>query len=77
MRNRKIMKIKIIALFLLLCSKISSGQSKSDFSTLDTAQRIEYLKTFAKIYGYVKYFHPSDEAAQIIGINSLYMAHKK
>jgi hypothetical protein len=59
------MKIKIIALFLLLCSKLLTGQNKSDFSPLDTAQKIEYLKTFAKIYGYVKYFHPSDEAAQI------------
>lgn len=28
-------------------------------------QKIENLKTFAKAYGYVKYFHPSDEAAHI------------
>ena len=28
-------------------------------------QRIENLHTFARIYGYVKYFHPSDEAAAI------------
>jgi C-terminal processing protease CtpA/Prc len=28
-------------------------------------QKIENQKTFAKAYGYVKYFHPSDEAAQI------------
>jgi C-terminal processing protease CtpA/Prc len=28
-------------------------------------QKVEYLYTFAKAYGYVKYFHPSDEAAQI------------
>lgn len=26
---------------------------------------LEYHKTFAKAYGYVKYFHPSDEAASI------------
>ena len=30
-----------------------------------TQQKIENLKTFAKAYGYVKYFHPSDEAAHI------------
>lgn len=28
-------------------------------------QQIDNLKTFAKAYGYVKYFHPSDEAAHI------------
>lgn len=28
-------------------------------------QKIENLVTFAKLYGYVKYFHPSDEAASI------------
>src|SRR5690554_4711912 len=27
--------------------------------------KVSYLKTFAKAYGYVKYFHPSDEAAEI------------
>lgn len=30
-----------------------------------TQQQIDNLKTFAKTYGYVKYFHPSDEAASI------------
>ncbi len=28
-------------------------------------QKVENLKTFAKAYGYVKYFHPSDEATHI------------
>jgi C-terminal processing protease CtpA/Prc len=28
-----------------------------------TNEKIENLKTFVKVYGYVKYFHPSDEAA--------------
>ncbi len=28
-------------------------------------QEIQNLKTFSKLYGYVKYFHPSDEASQI------------
>ena len=28
-------------------------------------RKIEYLKAFAKVYGYVKYFHPSDEASTI------------
>lgn len=29
------------------------------------SQRIENLKTFAKVYGFIKYFHPSDEASEI------------
>ena len=37
--------------------------SKSDDSA--TLEKIQNIKTFAKVYGYVKYFHPSDEAAQI------------
>jgi len=28
-------------------------------------KRLENMMTFAKVYGYVKYFHPSDEASQI------------
>lgn len=28
-------------------------------------QKTDNLKTFAKVYGYVKYFHPSDEAASL------------
>lgn len=28
-------------------------------------EKISHLKTFAKAYGYVKYFHPSDEASKI------------
>ena len=27
--------------------------------------KVDHLKTFAKAYGYVKYFHPSDEASEI------------
>lgn len=28
-------------------------------------ENIDHLKTFAKAYGYIKYFHPSDEASEI------------
>ena len=30
-----------------------------------TEQKVKNQKTFAKVYGYVKYFHPSDEASEI------------
>jgi hypothetical protein len=32
---------------------------------LQTKQRVSNLKAFAKAYGYVKYFHPCDEASEI------------
>lgn len=31
----------------------------------EPTNKIDHLKTFAKAYGYVKYFHPSDEAADL------------
>lgn len=47
-----------IVLLTLICCSQKHEKSGND-------QRIENLKTFAKVYGYVKYFHPSDEAAEI------------
>ncbi len=47
--------IVLLVAFLLNCLSCSS----------QSEQKIENLKTFAKAYGYVKYFHPSDEAAAI------------
>jgi C-terminal processing protease CtpA/Prc len=32
---------------------------------VETDQRVKNQKAFAKVYGYVKYFHPSDEASEI------------
>lgn len=33
--------------------------------TINAQQEVENLKTFARAYGYVKYFHPSNEAANL------------
>jgi len=33
--------------------------------TQSNSQRIDNIQSFAKIYGYVRYFHPSDEAAKM------------
>ena len=41
-------------LFLIIFSSYSQRKKK-----------VEYQKTFAEIYGYVKYFHPSDESSVI------------
>ena len=50
------MKNHILA--LLLFSLITCCNSQDN-------QKVEYQKAFAKTYGYVKYFHPSDEASKI------------
>ena len=47
---------KAIFILLTLFSPICNAQ---------TAQELENLFAFNKLYGYVKYFHPSDEAASI------------
>jgi hypothetical protein len=54
-------KIKIMKNFLLL---ISSFLIFSGFNSGEE-DKIKNLKTFAKAYGYVKYFHPSKEASNI------------
>lgn len=51
-------KITIVLLFSLICCSQPSKNANE-------IRKIENLKTFAKVYGYVKYFHPSDEAAEI------------
>lgn len=50
------MKKFLLSLFLLTIVISSYSQDKKN---------IEYQKAFAKTYGYVKYFHPSDEASSI------------
>lgn len=58
------MKARAIRLFVLTALVTSlfgpfRGQADSD------AQVIQNLRAFAKLYGYIRYFHPSDEAAQV------------
>ncbi|MEL7221897.1 MAG: S41 family peptidase [Bacteroidota bacterium] len=45
-------------LIMLSCFLFSNLQAQE-------ASQISYLKTFTQAYGYVKYFHPSDEAAEV------------
>lgn len=35
------------------------------FGCVSKSEKVENFRTYAKAYGYVKYFHPSDEAARI------------
>jgi len=42
-----------------------STSCQSESASRGDDQRIQNLRAFAKIYGYIKYFHPSDEASLI------------
>ncbi|PKA97667.1 C-terminal processing protease CtpA/Prc [Flavobacteriaceae bacterium MAR_2009_75] len=46
----------LLIVVMVLCSLTVSSQSE---------QQINNLRTFAKTYGYIKYFHPSDEASDL------------
>lgn len=50
------------SIFVLLLLSLSCAFTSDPFSE---SQKIANLKSFAKVYGYVKYFHPSDEASEI------------
>jgi len=51
----------------MLCAIVCGSASSSGFQNKDrhVKSQTEYLKTFSRAYGYVKYFHPSDEADKI------------
>jgi hypothetical protein len=52
MKNKQILIGLMLPVFIL-------------YGCFSTAKKVENLRTFAKAYGYVKYFHPADEAAEI------------
>ena len=58
----KIVKRKYFIYFLLMLILMSSFFCKGK---KDEEQVIGNLRAFAKLYGYVRFFHPSDEAARI------------
>lgn len=50
-----------LSLVVFICIYNTAGYSQN----ISQAQKVENIKTFAKLYGYVRYFHPSDEAAKM------------
>lgn len=54
--------MKILLLLPLFILLIACAESESD-DTVD--QKIRNLTAYAKVYGHVKYFHPSDESREI------------
>lgn len=56
------------ALFLLLLCTSALAQAcigSSHEATATSDERVENLHAFAKLYGYIRYFHPSDAAAEV------------
>ncbi|RYE52911.1 MAG: hypothetical protein EOP48_15465, partial [Sphingobacteriales bacterium] len=51
-------KFSILAIFLFSLFSVRA-------QTVSRQQQISNISSFAKLYGYVRYFHPSDEAASI------------
>ncbi|MGO1752321.1 MAG: S41 family peptidase [Psychroflexus sp.] len=57
--------ILIIGLLLIGCKSKTSTQNEIQEIQERQQEKVNHLKVFAKAYGYVKYFHPSDEASKI------------
>jgi hypothetical protein len=51
--------------FFLFSIILSFSFCKKGEKELVETRKIENIRAFAKVYGYVKYFHPSDEASEI------------
>ena len=54
-------KLSLLPFFLIGCLVLAHSYCKSGAES----QEIQNLRAFAKLYGYVRYFHPSDEASRI------------
>jgi hypothetical protein len=57
--------INVILSILILSSFLLQTECYGSSDTSERTQQIQNLRAFAKLYGYVKYFHPSDEASSI------------
>jgi len=56
----KTIKFLLLFIFLLIYFSLSSG-----FRNQIDEQKMKNLVAFTKLYGYIKYFHPSDEAYEV------------
>lgn len=60
MYRKRILSLSLCAVFVFSC--LNCGKADENVSA---EQVIQNLHAFTKLYGYVKYFHPSDEAADL------------
>ncbi|MBL7129341.1 MAG: hypothetical protein ISS16_10205, partial [Ignavibacteria bacterium] len=56
-------KVTPLIIFLFLIVNISFNNNT--MLKAEEKQEIQNLRSFTKLYGYVKYFHPSDEASEV------------
>ena len=61
--DMKIIKTIVLSIIIIIVSGCDQS-GNSNFSD-PQERKIENLRTFSKLYGYIRYFHPSDEAASI------------
>ncbi|MBE7639558.1 peptidase S41 [Salegentibacter sp. BLCTC] len=59
------LRLLIVAMLIIGCKGKASNEKESREVQAQQQENLNYLKTFAKAYGYIKYFHPSDEASKI------------
>jgi len=71
MRNKKIL-VGLLFAFILLTGCVTKSR------------KVENIHTFAKVYGYVRWFYPGDEASQldwnkfaVLGVQKVEMAHNE
>lgn len=64
------MKNILLSSFAVLCFLSADGQ-------VNQSQKLANLNTFSKVYGYVRYFHPSEEASKVDWEQFLYYGTKE
>ena len=61
---RKVSKI-IVPLTIMIGTLITACQNKSSSEVQNLEMKVQNLESFARLYGYARWFHPSDEAQEI------------
>jgi C-terminal processing protease CtpA/Prc len=56
---------KSVFLIIIIITSIGFNASGNNDYSETQERKIEHLSAFTKLYGYIRYFHPSDEAASI------------
>jgi len=57
--------MKLLIIFILVASCKPTAIAGYRFAENDSYFNVEAIESFARLYGYVRWFHPSDEALEI------------
>jgi C-terminal processing protease CtpA/Prc len=60
--DRSVTRVSVCIVVMLV---LLAGLSLTSCTTDEPSREIQNLRAFAKVYGYVRFFHPSDEASSI------------